>query len=123
MFAVTHGVRVLVASGQHGKHSQHVHRDGRIILHAAQNRPKPLEAQRPNPHLDKTPPGMTAMTSTARPASTGNAEAELDRLARQAQSEQRITYAEAYRRVLMANPRLYTACLEQRPRQNAGSNG
>ena len=79
-----------------------------------------LEAQRRNPHLDKTPPGMTAMTPTARPASTGNAEAELDRLARQAQAEQRITYAEAYRRVLMANPRLYTAYLEQHPRQNGG---
>ncbi len=66
---------------------------------------------------------MTSMTPTARPASTGNAEAELDRLARQAQSEQRITYAEAYRRVLMANPRLYTAYLEQHPRQNGGSHG
>jgi len=37
------------------------------------------EAQRRNPNLDRTPPGMTAMTPTARPASTGNAEAELDR--------------------------------------------
>lgn len=81
------------------------------------------EAQRRNPHLDRTPPGMTAMTPTARPASTGNAEAELDRLARQAQAEQRITYAEAYRRVLIANPRLYTAYLEQHPRQNGGSHG
>lgn len=78
------------------------------------------EAQRRNPHLDRTPPGMTSMTPTARPASTGNAEAELDRLARQAQAEQRITYAEAYRRVLLANPRLYTAYLEQHPRQNGG---
>ena len=78
------------------------------------------EAQRRNPHLDKTPPGMTAMTPTARSASTGNAEAELDRLARQAQSEQRLTYAEAYRRVLIANPRLYTAYLEQHPRQTGG---
>jgi hypothetical protein len=39
------------------------------------------------------------------------------------QSEQRITYAEAYRRVLLANPRLYTAYLEQHPRQKGGSNG
>ena len=82
-----------------------------------------LEAQRQNPHLDKTPPGMTAMTPTARPASTGNAEAELDRQARQMEREDRITYAEAYRRVSTANPRLYTAYLEQHSRQKGGSNG
>lgn len=82
-----------------------------------------LEAQRRNPHLDRAPPGMTAMPPTACPASSGNAEAELDRLARQAQSEQRITYAEAYRRVLIANRRLYTAYLEQHPRQPGGSRG
>ena len=75
------------------------------------------EAQRRNPHLDKTPPGMTAMTPTARPASTGNAEAELDRQARQMEREDRITYAAAYQRALLANPRLYTAYLDQHPRQ------
>jgi hypothetical protein len=47
-----------------------------------------LEAQRRNPHL----------TPTARPASTGNAEAELDRQARQMEREDRITYAAAYQR-------------------------
>lgn len=82
-----------------------------------------LEAQRQNPHLDPTPPGMTAITPTARPASTGNAEAELDRQARQMEREDRITYAEAYRRVLVANPRLYTTYLEQHSRQNGGAPG
>ena len=83
------------------------------------------EAQRQNPHLDPTPPGMKPMRPTAmRPASTGgNAEAELDRLARQMQAVERITYADAYRRVLMANPRLYTAYLEQHPQQNGGARG
>ena len=56
-------------------------------------------------------------------AAGGNAEAELDRLARQAQSEQRITYAAAYRRVLMDNPRLYTAYLEQHQRQTGAAQG
>ena len=54
-----------------------------------------LEAQRRNLHLDRTPPGMTAMTPTARPASTGN--------------------AEACRRVPIANPRLRTQRRPVRP--------
>jgi hypothetical protein len=66
------------------------------------------EAQRRNPHLDPTPPGTQAVRPAAR-AATGNAEAELDRLARQVQAEQRTSYAEAYRRVLLQNPHLYTA--------------
>jgi hypothetical protein len=83
-----------------------------------------LEAQRQNPHLDRTPPGMKSLRPTvARPVPNGNAEAELDRQARQMEREDRITYAEAYRRVLIANPRLYTAYLDQHPRQNGGSNG
>jgi hypothetical protein len=78
------------------------------------------EAQRRDPHLDSTPPGITSMTASARPVSTGNAETELDRLARQMQSAERITCADAYRRLLIANPRLDTAHLEQRPRQTGG---
>ena len=76
-----------------------------------------LEAQRQNPHLDRTPPGMKPLKPTARSASTGNAEAELDRQARQMEREDRITYAAAYQRALLANPRLYTAYLDQHPRQ------
>lgn len=81
-----------------------------------------LEAQRRIPHLDRTPPGMAAMTPTARPSSE-NAEAEVDREARQTQSEKRIACAKACRRVLMANPRLYRAYLEQHPRQTGASHG
>ena len=73
-----------------------------------------LEAQRRNPHLDRTPPGMKPMTPTSRPMASGNAEAELDRQARQLEREDRITYA-AYQRALIANPRLCIADLEQHP--------
>ena len=48
---------------------------------------------------------------------------QLDRLARQMESGERITYAAAYQRVLLANPRLYTAYLEQHPRQTGAAQG
>ena len=35
--------------------------------------------------------------------------------------EDRITYAAAYQRALLANPRLYTAYLDQHPRQTGAS--
>ena len=80
-----------------------------------------LEAQRQNPHLDPTPPGMQPMKPTAHPPATSNAEAELDRLARQIEREDRIPYAAAYQRALQANPRLYKAYLHQHPRQTGAS--
>ena len=77
-------------------------------------------AQRQNPHLDRTPPAMKPMKPTARPLASGNAEAELDRQARQIEREDRIIYAAAYQRALLANPRLYTVYLHQHPRQTGG---
>jgi len=72
-------------------------------------------------HLDPTPPGMKPVKPTARPLASGNAEAELDRQARQMEREDRITCAAAYQRALIANPRLYTAYLDQHPRQTGAS--
>ncbi|HWB96388.1 MAG TPA: hypothetical protein VG672_06790 [Bryobacteraceae bacterium] len=78
------------------------------------------EAQQQNPHLDPTPPGMAAMTSSARPASTGNAEQQLNAMAKQIAAARHLTFAQAYVQALMENPQLYTAYLAQHPRQTGG---
>ncbi|MCX6621306.1 MAG: hypothetical protein NTY38_09535 [Acidobacteria bacterium] len=55
-----------------------------------------LEAQRQNPHLDRTPPGMKSMRPTAaRPMPSGNAEQQLNAAAKQiAAATRHITLAQ-----------------------------
>jgi hypothetical protein len=81
-----------------------------------------LEAQRQNPHLDRTPPGMQSLWPTAaRPAPTsGNAEQQLNSMAKQLAAARHITFAQAYVQALTENPQLYTAYLAQHPRQSGG---
>jgi len=81
------------------------------------------EAQRQNPHLDPTPPGMKPMRPTAaRPASTGgNAEQQLNAMAKQLSAARHIPFAQACVLALMENPQLYTAYLAQHPRQTGAS--
>jgi hypothetical protein len=79
------------------------------------------EARRQNPHLDPTPPGMQSLRPTAaRPAPSGNAEQQLNAMARQIAAARHITFTQAYVQALMENPHLYTAYLAQHPRQNGG---
>jgi hypothetical protein len=80
------------------------------------------EAQRQNPHLDPTPPGMRSMRPTAaRPAPTsGNAEQQLNAMAKQLAAARHITFAQAYVQALKENPRLYQQYLAQHPRQSGG---
>jgi hypothetical protein len=80
------------------------------------------EAQRRNPHLDPTPPGMKPMRPTAH-AAAGNAEQQLNAAAKQIAAARHITFAQAYVQALKENPRLYTAYLEQQPQQNGGPRG
>ncbi len=73
------------------------------------------EAVRRNPNLNPTPPS-TLSTRPLRPAATcSRAEAELDRLTRELQQQERgLTYAGAYARILTENPKLYARYLEER---------
>jgi hypothetical protein len=83
-----------------------------------------LEAQRQNPHLDRTPPGMKPMRPTAGHGHIGgNAEQQLHAAATRIAAARRITFAAAYVQALKENPRLYTAYLEQHPQQNGGARG
>jgi hypothetical protein len=52
--------------------------------------------------------------------SGGNAEQQLNAMAKQIAAARHITFAQAYVQALMENPRLYTAYLEQHPRHNGG---
>lgn len=83
------------------------------------------DAQRQNPHLDPTPPGMQSVRPTAmRPQATGgNAEQQLNAMAKQLAAARHITFAQAYVQALMEHPQLYTAYLAQHPRQNGGTRG
>ena len=82
------------------------------------------EAQRQNPHLDSTPPGMQSMRSGPGAVSGGgNAEQQLNVMAKQIAAARHIPFAQAYVQALMENPRLYTAYLEQHPQQNGGARG
>lgn len=76
------------------------------------------EAVRRNPNLNPTPPS-TLSTPTLRSAATcSRAEAELDRLTRQLQQQERgLTYARAYACILAENPALYARYLEERQAQ------
>jgi hypothetical protein len=80
------------------------------------------EAQRQNPHLDPTPPGMQSLRPTAaRPMPAGgNAEQQLNAMAKQLAAARHIPFAQAYVQALMENPHLYTAYLEHHPRQTRG---
>ena len=80
------------------------------------------EAQRQNPHLDPTPPGIQALRPTAaRPAPAGgNAEQQLNALAKQLAATRHIPFAQAYVQALMENSQLYTAHLAPHPRQTGG---
>ena len=51
---------------------------------------------------------------------TANAEQQLNAMAKQLAADRHITFAQAYVRALMENPRLYTAYLAQHPRQTGG---
>ena len=64
------------------------------------------EAQRRNPRLDPTPPGMQSVRPTGtRSVAAGNAEAQLDAAARQIAAARRISFAQAYVEALA--PQLY----------------
>jgi hypothetical protein len=80
-----------------------------------------LEAQRQNPHLDRTPPGMQSLRpAAARTVPSGNAEQQLNAMAKQLAAARHIPFAQAYVQALMENPQLYTAYLAQHPRQSGG---
>jgi hypothetical protein len=80
-----------------------------------------LEAQRQNPHLDPTPPGMQSLRPTAaRTVPGGNAEQQLNAMAKQIAAARHITFAQAYVQALKENPRLYQQYLAQHPQQNGG---
>jgi hypothetical protein len=83
------------------------------------------EAQRRNPHLDPTPPGMKPTRPVMRPGSVtgGNAEQQLNAAAKQIAAARRITFAQAYVQALMENPHLYTAYLEQHQPRTAVAQG
>ncbi|OPY92845.1 MAG: hypothetical protein A4E73_00723 [Syntrophaceae bacterium PtaU1.Bin231] len=80
------------------------------------------EAQRQNPHLDPTPPGLKPRTSTVRTV-TGNAEQQLNAMAKQIAAAKNITFSQAYVQAMTENPHLYRAYLEQHSRQTGGSRG
>lgn len=80
------------------------------------------EAQRQNPHLDPTPPGMKPRTSTVRTV-TGNAEQQLNAMAKQIAVARNITFSQAYVEAMVQNPHLYRAYLEQHSRQTGGPRG
>ncbi len=80
------------------------------------------EAQRQNPYLDPTPPGMKPRTSTVRTV-TGNAEQQLNALAKQTAAARHITFAQAYVEAVVGNPHLYRAYLEQHSHQTGGRRG
>lgn len=74
------------------------------------------EAQRRNPHLDPTPPGMKPRTSTVRTV-VGNAEQQLNAAAKQIAAVKNITFSQAYVEAVVENPHLYRAYLAQHPHQ------
>jgi hypothetical protein len=82
-----------------------------------------LEAQRRNPHLDPTPPGMKPMRPAVHAATSGNAEQQLNAMAKQIAAARHITFAQAYVQALKENPRLYQQYLDQHPQQNGGPRG
>lgn len=58
----------------------------------------------------------------ARPAPTsGNAEQQLNAMAKQLAAARHIPFAQAYVQALMENPQLYTVYLAQHPRQTGAS--
>jgi len=78
------------------------------------------EAQRRNPHLDPTPPGMQPMRpTTTRPMAGASAEAQLDAAARQIAADRRISFARAYVEAL--TPQLYQQYLAEHARKTGGS--
>lgn len=81
-----------------------------------------LEAQRQNPHLDRTPPGMKPMRPAAH-AAAGNAEQQLNVMAKQIAAARHITFAQAYVQALKENPHLYQQYLDQRPQQTGATRG
>jgi hypothetical protein len=76
------------------------------------------EAVRLNPNLNSTPPSNRGGTAMRPSAGSLRAEAELDRLTRELQQQERgLTYAQGYARVLAENPALYARYLEERQAQ------
>jgi hypothetical protein len=87
-----------------------------------------LEAQRRNPHLDPTPPGMKPMrpvmhSGAGAVTSGGNAEQQLNAAAKQIAAARRITFAQAYVEVLNSNPALYVAYLREHEAALRGRHG
>lgn len=55
--------------------------------------------------------------------SGGNAEQQLNAMAKQIAAARHITFAQAYVQALKENPRLYQQYLDQHPQQNGGARG
>jgi hypothetical protein len=82
-----------------------------------------LEAQRRNPHLDPTPPGMKPMRPTVHAPTGGNAEQQLNAMAKQIAAARRITFAQAYVQALNSNPALHVAYLREHEAALRGRHG
>ena len=54
---------------------------------------------------------------------TGNAEQQLNAMAKQIAAVKNITFSQAYVQVMTENPHLYRAYLEQHSRQTGGARG
>lgn len=77
-------------------------------------RPEAADAvRRARPDLCPTPRSKNTMTTISSSTVGGSAEQELDRRARELAARERITFAQAYVRVLNADPSLYVAYLKQ----------
>jgi hypothetical protein len=81
-----------------------------------------LAAQRRNPHLDATPPGVKPMRPAAHVVG-GNAEQQLHAIATKLAAARRITFAQAYVEVLNSNPALYVAYLREHEAALRGRHG
>jgi hypothetical protein len=81
------------------------------------------EAQRRNPHVDPTPPGMKKPRTSSVRTAVGNAEQQLNAAAKQIAAAKNITFSQAYVQAVVENPHLYRAYLEQHLYQTGGTRG
>ncbi|MGE5623891.1 MAG: hypothetical protein ACM3UP_02580 [Methanocella sp.] len=65
---------------------------------------------------------MKPKTRTVRTV-TGNAEQQLNAMAKQIAGAKNITFSQAYVEAMVEDPHLYRAYLEQHPQQNGGARG
>lgn len=87
-----------------------------------------LEAQRLNPHLDRSGPGAKynlKLGSRAHnaPSAGGGAEAQLAAKAKQVSEQRQISFAQAYVQAMSENPNLYVQYLHEHPEQWGGKRG